>query len=231
MQKETKINEMFKAGAHFGYSKTRRHPSVVSYILTTKNKTDIVDLEKSNELLEKAKDFVKILSKEGKQILFLSVKPEAKKIMKDAAMSINMPYVTERWVGGVLTNFSEIKKRIAKLEDLMDKKEKGELDVYTKKERKLFNDQIHKMNKVFSGLIGLRKVPDVIFAIDSKKEKIAVTEAEKMKIPVISLSNTDCNMKDSSYPIIGNDASTSSIKFFVDEIIKAYNEGGLTSKE
>jgi len=223
--KEEVLKTMFTAGAHFGYSKTRRHPSTAQYIFSTKNKNDIVDLEKTEALLEKAKAYVKELAASGKQLLFVGVKPEAKKAVYDGALATEMPYVTERWVGGAITNFPEIKKRIAKLEDLREKKEKGGLEMYTKKERLLIDEDIARMTKNFSGLVSLKKIPDALFVIDPKREHIAVAEAHHAGIPVVALMNTDCNVKEVDYPIIANDASISSITYFVNEIAKAHKEG------
>lgn len=219
------IEEMFKVGAHYGYTKTKRHPSVSKFIFGTKNKVDIINIEETNAQLQDTLNFVKKLGREQKIILFVGVKPEAKKKILDSALLADMPYVTERWVGGIITNFGEIKKRIAKLIDLRDKKEKGELDKYTKKERILIDLEVEKMGKYFGGLIHLKKAPDALFVIDAKKENIAVTEARKSNIPVIALCNTDTNIKDVDYPIVGNDASVSSISYFVDQVTKAYSEG------
>lgn len=228
-EKSTLIDEMFAAGAHYGYSKTRRHPSTAKFIFTTKNKVDLIDLEKTEELLNAAKTFVKELSAKGKQVLFVGVKPEAKEKVKSGAESIDMPFVTERWVGGILTNAPEIKKRITKLVERREQKEKGELEKYTKKERLLIDEEVAKMHKFFSGLVIMNKTPDALFVVDAKREHIAVTEAHKMKIPVIALVSTDTNIKGIEYPIIGNDGSTSSIALFVDEIVQAYKDGHLSA--
>ena len=129
------IEEMFKAGAHFGYSKSRRHPTVSSYIFGIKNRAEIFDLTKTADLLQNVLNFVASLAKDGRQILFVGGKNEARDLIKKAAVSIDMPYVAGRWIGGTFTNFSEIKKRISKLEELTKQREKGELSKYTKKER------------------------------------------------------------------------------------------------
>jgi small subunit ribosomal protein S2 len=133
---------MFKAGAHFAFSKTRRHPTVTPYIFGVKNKVEIFDLEKTEVLLEKAKDFIASLAKEGKTILFVGGKSEARNSIKSGALSINMPYVDGRWIGGTLTNFTQIRKRVEKMEKLVSEKEKGELAKYTKKERLLIDKDI-----------------------------------------------------------------------------------------
>jgi small subunit ribosomal protein S2 len=228
-EKKTKTNDiidaMFKAGAHFGYQKSRRDASTTSFIFGTKNKVEIIDLEKTFEQLEKAEEFISNLAKAGKQILFVGGKSEAKGAIKIGAMSIDMPYVDGRWIGGAITNFSEIKKRVAKFEDLQKQKEKGELTKYTKKERLLIDREIANLDEMFSGIVSMKDMPKAMFVIDPKKENIAVAEARKAGIPVIAVANTDCNIKDIDFPIVANDASTSSIAFFVSEIVKTYKAG------
>ncbi len=209
-------------GAHFGYSKTRRHPSAKHYVFSTKNNVDIIDISYTEKMLSDALAFVKTLGEAKKTILFVSGKPESKKIIEQAATSLNMPYVENRWIGGTLTNFPQIKKRIDVLIDLKMKKEKGELAKYTKKEQSDFARQIEKMEKNFGGLIGMTKKPDAIFIVDTKKEHIAQTEANMTKIPVIALMNTDCDFSNIDYPIVGNDASRTSVEFFAKKIVEAY---------
>ena len=219
------IDQMFNAGAHFGYQKSRRDASTAPFIFGTKNKTEIIDLEKTQEQLEKAEKFVSDLAKDGKQILFVGGKNEARGPIRVGAMSIDMPYVDGRWIGGAITNFPEIKKRIAKFEDLQKQKEKGELNKYTKKERLLIDREIDNLDKMFSGIVSMKDAPKALFVIDPRKEFIAVAEAKKFGIPVIALANTDCNIKNIDFPIVANDASVSSISFFVTEIVKAYKAG------
>ncbi len=216
------IEEMFRVGAHYGYSKSKRHPSVQPFIFGAKNRAEIFDLEKTAQSLEEAKAYVAALAKDGKQILFVGGKSEARQAIKEAAESIGMPYVASRWIGGTLTNFPEIRKRTDRLEDLISKKEKGELGKYTKKERLLFDREIEKLEKTFRGIVSLKGMPAALFVIDSGKEHIAVTEAHSVHVPVISLSNSDCDLKAVEYPIPGNDSAAASIRFFVGEIIAAY---------
>jgi small subunit ribosomal protein S2 len=219
-----RIDQMFSVGAHFGYSKTRRHASVAPYIFGVKNKVEIIDLEKTDDLLEKALAFVSTLARENKQILFVGGKNEARAALKIAAESIGMPFVDGRWIGGTLTNFPEIKKRLNKLEDLTKQKERGELSKYTKKERLMIDREIANLDRFFSGILPMKDLPKAMVVVDSKKEIIAVTEALKMKIPVVALCGTDTNISDINYPIVANDASVSSITFFVNEIAKAYQK-------
>ena len=222
---DTIVEKMFKAGAHYGYSKTRRHPSVSKYIYATKNKVDIINLEKTNIMLESALLFVKNLGAQNKTVLFVGTKPEAKVATKDMAESLNMPYVTERWIGGTLSNFTEIKKRITELENYRKDSTTGGLDKYTKKERVVMAKKMEKLTRYYSGLIGLKKAPDALLVIDARSEHIAATEARKSGIPVIALVNSDSNIKSLDYPIVANDAGIPSIKFFVTAIGNAYKEG------
>jgi small subunit ribosomal protein S2 len=222
---DPRIDAMFQAGAHFGYSKTRRHPSTAASIFATKNKNDLINLEKTIVELDTALEYIKSLAPLGKTILFVGVKPEARDAIKNAGMALDMPYVTERWIGGTLTNFPEIKKRIARLEDLKAKKEAGELDVYTKKERLLLDREVNKLTLYFGGLTTLKKTPDVIVIVDPKKEHIAFTEAQKAHVPVIALANTDCDIREVDYPIIANDGSVSSVNYFINEVVEAYKSG------
>ena len=231
IKKETDnlIEKMFKAGAHYGYGKTRRHPSVSPYIYATKNKTDIIDLEKTAVLLECALEFVKSLAAAGKVILFVGTKPEARNAVKNVAESLNMPYVTERWIGGTLSNFTEIKKRISELENYRKDSVVGGLDKYTKKERVVMAKKMEKLSRYYSGLISLKKTPDLLFIVDARAEYIAATEAKNADVPVLSLSNSDADIKDIDYPIVGNDSSIPSIKFFAGAIANAYKEGAMSA--
>jgi small subunit ribosomal protein S2 len=219
------IETMFGAGAHFGLGRSRRHPTVTPFIFGTKNTTDILDLEKTNDLLEKAKTFVAGLAKEGKTILFVGGKKEASAVIKTAAQSFNMPYVDGRWIGGTITNFPQVKKRVERYEKLVSDREKGELAKYTKRERMLIDKEIASLEKMFYGIVSLKKIPDALFVIDPRREKNAVKEAADFNIPVVALAGSDCDISEITLPIVGNDAAKTSIKFFVDEIVKAYQAG------
>jgi len=225
LQNNEIIQKMFAAGAHFAFSRSRRHPTFAPFIFGMKNRVEIFDLEKTNTFLEKAKDFVRTMAREGKQILLVGGKSEARDTVKRSALALDMPHVAGRWIGGTLSNFKEIRSRVEKLLDLTGKREKGELAKYTKKERLLIDREIEKLDRLFSGLIPMKELPKALFVIDSKHEKIAVTESRKMGIPVIALMGSDCDIKTVDYPIPGNDASMVSITFFVDQIVLAYKEG------
>ncbi|MFH1608614.1 MAG: 30S ribosomal protein S2 [Patescibacteria group bacterium] len=223
------VEEMFKTGAQYGYSKTRRHPSVSPFIYTTKNKTDIINLEKTNSMLEEASEFIKKLGSTKKIILFVGTKPEAKEAVRNTAESLNMPYVTERWIGGTISNFTEIKKRILELENYKADSTSGELQKYTKKERLVLSKKMEKLARYYTGLLGVKKIPDALFIVDAKTEHIAATEARKCDIPVITLTNSDTNIKQLDYPIVANDASIPSIKFFITQISNAYKAGQMSA--
>jgi small subunit ribosomal protein S2 len=226
------INRMFAAGAHFGYSRTRRHPSVKAFIFGAKNRTEIIDLEKISDLVQKVREFTKELGRDNKRILFVGTKNEARDIIKNGAISIDMPYVMNRWIGGTLTNFSEIKKRIARLEELSRQRGKGEFaGKYTKKEQLMIDREISNLETNFGGLISMKELPTALFVIDTKKENTAVREAIDKNIPIIGLLSSDSNVTEITYPIVANDASRTSITFFVEQIVNAYKEGQKSKKD
>lgn len=221
------VDALFSAGAHFGFIKSRRHPSTKPFIFGVKNNIEIFDLEKTKESLGDALKYVSEIASKGGNILFISGKSEAKSAITSAAESINMPYVAGRFIGGTLSNFPEIKKRVDKLESWVSQKEKGELVKYTKKERLLIDREIEKLRTFFFGLSVMKRLPEAVFIIDSKKESIALKEAKTMGIPVIALCGTDNNLNEVDFPIPGNDSSRTSIEFFLKQIVASYKDGQL----
>jgi small subunit ribosomal protein S2 len=227
------IDSLFKIGAHFGYAPSRRHPSVAPYIFGTKGGTELFDLERTAESMTRALEFIKTLAGARKTILFVSGKAEAREALKRAAERLNQPYVASRWIGGTLTNFSEIKKRVNLLVEQTQQREKGELQKYTKHERLLIDRQLVDLERMFGGLKGMNKLPDALFVIDPKQEAGAIAEALQLKIPVIALLNSDCDTSAIQYPIPGNDANTRVIAYVLDEAAKTYesNLGAATNPE
>jgi len=223
--KDQKIDELFKAGAHFGFVKARRHPSAKEFIFGSKNKIEIFDLEKVKVELEKALKFIEDKGSMALPILFVGGKSEARKSIEKAGRELSMPFVSGRWIGGTLTNFSEIKKRINKLEELLSQKEKGELGKYTKKERLLIDRDIDKLTIYFHGLSNMKMLPKVVIVVDPRKEHIAVAEAKTMKIPVVALAGSDCDLHDVDFAIPANDSSQTSIMYIISEIVSAYKNG------
>lgn len=222
----TTIQELFAAGAHVGYSRSRRHPSTAPYIFTRRNQTEVIDLEQTATLLATATTFVEDLGRTGKTILFVGGKPEARHAVQRAAESIDQPYVTGRWIGGTLTNFPEIKKRIDELVQLREQRDSGELaQKYTKLERLMIDRNIARLNERFGGLVGMTKRPDALFVVDPQQEQIAVAEARKTQLPIVALANSDCNLSQVTYPIVANDTLQSSITYVTDAIAAAYRRG------
>ncbi len=221
------VDALFSVGAHFGFIKSRRHPSTKPFIYGVKNKIEIFDLEKTKDSMEKALSFVESVASKNGTILFISGKNEAKSAITSVAESINQPYVAGRFIGGTLTNFPEIKKRVEKLESLVSQKEKGELIKYTKKERLLIDREIDKLREFFFGLSVMKRLPDAVFIIDAKKESIAVKEAKYMGIPTIALCGTDNNLNEVDFAIPGNDSSRTSIEFFLTKTAEAFKAGQL----
>jgi len=219
------VKEMFEVGAHYGYSKSRRHPSVSPYIFGAKDGVEIFDLEKVYGLVEEAKNFISNLGKEGKAVLFVGGKMESLSPIKDAAMSVEMPYVAGRWIGGTLTNFEEIRKRIERLNELTEKKTKGLLAGYTKRERLMIDREIEKLEKRFGGLEDMKRRPAALVVIDTERENIAVREAIQEGIPVVGIAGSDCDISAITYPIATNDSSITSITYFVRQLVDAYKKG------
>lgn len=224
------ISDLFKAGAHFAFVRARRHPSTKPYIFGVKNRIEIFDLEKTNEALQKALEFVKNMGAMNATVLFVGGKGEAKNAVKAAASKIGMPYVDGRWIGGTLTNFSQIKRRVAKLEELTAQKEKGELAKYTKRERMLIDKEIENLRIYFEGIVSMKDLPKAMIIVDPKKEEIAVKEAREKGIPVVAIAGSDCDISVIQHPIPANDASVASITFLVNKLAESYTEGKSVKK-
>lgn len=216
------IDKLFSVGAHFGYSPSRRHPSVSQYIFGAKGGVELFDLEQVAKLLGEALDTIKSLAAERKTILFVGGKAEAREALKRTAERLNLPYSAGRWIGGTLTNFGEIKKRLARLDELTAMREKGELAKFTKKERLLIDREIVELEGMFGGLKGQTRNPDALFVVDPKQEAGAVAEARQLNIPVIALMNSDCDRASVTYPIPANDAAREVIQYVLDEVAQTY---------
>lgn len=221
---EKKFDELFEVGAHFGFGKSRRHPSINPYLFGSKNRIDVFDLEKTEEALNRALDFVKSLGDKKEALLFVGCKNEAQEIVKKAAERAEAPYVAGRWIGGTLTNFPQIRKRVETMLDLLSQKEKGELGKYTKKERLLIDRKIDKLDGMFGGIKDMNALPKAIFIVDARYEDTALREAKQLKIPVVALCGSDNDIKNVDYPIPANDSNIASIRYFVSKIADAYKK-------
>lgn len=217
---------MFKAGSHFGFSKSRRHPTVKPYLFGNKQGTDIFDLEKTAVLVEEAKAVLQAAGKEGKQVLFVATKDEVSKLVKEGAERAELPYVTNRWIGGTLTNFGEIKKRINRLDALTKEGESGELErKYTKKERVVIGRELTKLTQNFGGIRTLDRTPQMMVVVDPRHDSIAVTEANEIGIPVVAIMSSDNNLSAVTHPVLVNDALQASVSLTIQELVDAYLAG------
>jgi small subunit ribosomal protein S2 len=215
------LEEMLKAGVHFGHRVSRWSPKMEPYIFTARNNVHIIDLEKTHQKLAEALEFIQKLKKEKKTILFVGTKVSAKEIVQEKAKEVKMPYVVERWLGGTLTNFQVIAKRLEYFRNLEEKKKSGEWEKkYTKKERHEFNIELEKLEKQFGGIKKMTKLPDALLVIDTHKEKLAVKEAGMKKIPVIGLCDTNADPSIIDYPIPANDDAISSLRLILGAIVK-----------
>lgn len=219
------LPELLEAGVHFGHQVRRGHPKMAEYIFGVREGVHIINLEQSEKLLRSACEFAKKLGEEKKVILFVGTKKQAQPIIKEAAEKVGAPYVNFRWMGGLLTNFDEIKKNIKKLTDLEEKKSKGELSKYTKKEQLLIDRKLAKFAKEWGGLAKMDKLPDAIFLADCVSEKTALAESRRLGLPIIGIADTNCNPLLLDYPIPGNDDATKSIKILIEAIAQAYGDG------
>lgn len=228
--KDITLLELMKSGAHFGHTTSRWNPKMKPYIFTTRNNIHILDLEKTKQCLEKAAKFAKETTSRGGTILFVGTKRQSKEILKAAAIAANVPYVNVRWLGGTFTNFKTIQKTIRKMEKLESLKASGELESrYTKKERLLIEREIEKLKKLFEGIQGMKKLPDAIFVTDVKHDAIAVKEAQKSKVKIIGIVDTNCSPEGIDYVIPCNDDATKAIQLVCSVMSEAVTEGRQTT--
>jgi len=225
MSKIPSLLDLLKAGAHFGHQKSKRYPKMEPYIYTQRDNVDVFDLEKTQEKLKSALEFITKVVEKGGTVLFVGTKRQAKAIVKKYADEASSPYVIERWVGGTFTNFSNIIKLIKKLKEFEENKAKGELQKYTKKEQLDFEREIERLNTLIGGIKNITKTPEAIFVIDLKNEKTALREAKKMKIPIIALTDSNVNPKGVDYIIPGNDDAIKTIDLITSLIAQAVKEG------
>jgi small subunit ribosomal protein S2 len=219
------IEEMLKAGMHFGHRTSKWHPKMKPFIFGDRKGIYIIDLEKSRECLEKAAAFIENTVAGGDKVLFVGTKAQVKDLLKKVAVEAGMPYVSEHWLGGTLTNFAVIRKSIRKYRDLLDKKAAGKLAKYTKKEQLEFDREIIKLEKSFGGLIDVNNVPSAIFIWDIKTEKTALAEAKKRGIKIIAVCDTNVNPEGVDYVIPANDDASKTIKLIMEVLKEAALSG------
>ena len=219
------MKQLLEAGVHFGHQTRRWDPRMAEYIFQARNGIHIIDLQKTSKKLDEAYAFMKEQSEEGKTVLFVGTKKQAQDCVKEAAEKSGMFYVNERWLGGTLTNFKTIRKRIERLTQLETMEQDGTFDVLPKKEVVLLRKEMEKLNKNLGGIKEMTGIPDIIFLVDPKKEHIAVQEARKLNIPIIGLVDTNCDPNDVDYVIPGNDDAIRAVKLITDVMANAIIEG------
>lgn len=219
------ILEMLQAGVHFGHQMSRWHPKMKPFIFSERNRIHVIDLEKTEEQLKLVLPAIKQMASDGKTILFVTTKPQARDIVKNSAIECGMPYLVERWLGGLLTNFGEIRKLLRKYITLKEKQAKGELEHYTKKEQLEIARELEKMDSYLAGLTSLTRMPDVLFIPSVQREKTAMVEANKMGVPVIGICDTNSNPDKVEYVIPGNDDAVKSVTLLVRLVTGAIKEG------
>lgn len=217
---EALAKEMLKAGIHFGHKKSNWNPKMKEYIYGVRNDIYIIDLEKTMEKLGQALDFIKKIIKDNGKILFIGTRPQCQNLVEEMAKNCKMPYVIWRWIGGLLTNFNTIRKRVKHLIDLEKKKSSGELKKYTKRERQKIDEEIEKLKKKFEGIKRLESPPEAILVLSVKQQMTAIREARRKNIPIIALVDTDSDPSLVDYPIPSNDDAISALKFMLGKIAK-----------
>lgn len=219
------IEQMLKAGMHFGHRTSKWHPKMKPYIFGARNGVYIIDLVKSRKMLESALELIKKFSAEGKTILIVGTKMQAKKTIKTIAEEAGMPYVCEKWIGGCLTNFQVVRKLVKKYNELSSDRASGKLEKYTKKEQLGIDREIEKLERKVGGLVNLTKMPDLIFVWDIKNEATAILEAKKKNIPVAAVCDVNTNPENVNYIIPSNDDATKTIKLILNSVKDAIIEG------
>ena len=219
------MKQLLEAGVHFGHQTRRWDPRMAEYIFQARNGIHIIDLQKASKKIDEAYEFIKEQVEEGKTVLFVGTKKQAQECMKEAAIKSGMYYVDQRWLGGMLTNFDTIQKRIQRLKELETMEQDGTFDVLPKKEVIILKKEMEKLEKNLGGIKEMDKLPGVIFLVDPKKERIAILEAKKLNIPVVGIVDTNCNPQDLDYPIPGNDDAIRAVKLIADVMANAIIEG------
>lgn len=219
------MKQLLEAGVHFGHQTRRWNPKMATYIFTERNGIYIIDLQKTVKKVDEAYNFVRQIAEEGKTILFVGTKKQAQEAVKDEALRCNMFYVNERWLGGMLTNFQTIQKRIGRLRELEQMEENGIFDVLSKKEVLMLRHEMERLQKFLGGIKNMGKLPGALFIVDPRKERIAVAEARKLSIPIVGIVDTNCDPDEIDYVIPGNDDAIRAVKLLCGKMADAMLEG------
>ena len=219
------MKQLLEAGVHFGHQTRRWNPKMAEYIFTERNGIYIIDLQKTVKKVEEAYDFIREVAANGDDVLFVGTKKQAQDSIKEEAQRVGMYYVNARWLGGMLTNFKTIKKRIERLEQLTQMQENGTFDLLPKKEVSKLLGEMEKLEKYLGGIKDMKKLPGAMFVVDPRKEKIAIAEAKKLGIPVVAIVDTNCDPEEVDYVIPGNDDAIRAVKLIAGAMANAIIEG------
>lgn len=219
------MKQLLEAGVHFGHQTRRWNPKMSEYIFTERNGIYIIDLQKTVKKIENAYDFIREISSEGKSVLFVGTKKQAQDSVKEEAERAGAYYVNARWLGGMLTNFSTIRRRIDRLKQLRGMEADGTFDLLPKKEVIKLNLEIEKLEKFLGGIKDMKSLPGALFIVDPRKERIAVAEAKKLGIPIVAIVDTNCDPDEVDYVIPGNDDAIRAVKLISETIANAIIEG------
>ncbi len=217
--------EMLDAGVHFGHLKRKWNPKMRPYIFMERKGVHLIDLNRTQECLEQAGKAVKALARSGRKIMYVATKKQAREIVENAARSVNMPYVTNRWLGGMMTNFSTIKRSVKKMKNIEKMLTDGSLSSVTKKERLTLTREKDKLEKVLGGIANLNRMPHAVFIVDITNEHLALAEATKLRLRTIAMVDTNGNPNDVHFPIPGNDDSAKSVQLITEYITSCIKEG------
>ena len=221
----TNFKQLLDAGVHFGHQKRKWNPAMAPYVFMERNGIHIIDLNKSVAKIEQAASALKQIAMSGKSILFVATKKQAKNIVAEKVQRINMPYITERWPGGLLTNFVTIRKAVKKMDSIDKMKEDGTIDTLSKRERLQISRTREKLEKNLGSISKMNRIPSAIFVVDISKERIAVAEARKLNIPIFAMVDTNSDPNLTEFPIPSNDDATKSIECIVEIVTNAVAEG------
>ena len=219
------MKQLLEAGVHFGHQTRRWNPKMAKYIFTERNGIYIIDLQKTVRKVDEAFNFVRSVAQEGKKVLFVGTKKQAQEAVKEEATRAGMFYVNERWLGGMLTNFQTIQKRIKRLKQLEQMEQDGTFEVLTKKEVLALRHEMEKLEKFLGGIKEMNRLPGALYVVDPRKERIAVAEARKLGIPIVAIVDTNCDPDEIDYVIPGNDDAIRAVRLLTGRMADAVIEG------
>lgn len=219
------MKQLLESGVHFGHQTRRWNPKMARFIFTERNGIHIIDLQKSVPLFEEAYRFVRETVAEGGLVLFVGTKKQAQDAIREEAQRAGMPYVNQRWLGGMLTNFHTIRKRVDRLSEIEQLRDAGQLDMLPKKEQAKILDELARLEKYLGGIKTMNRLPGAVYVVDTRKERNAVLEARKLRIPLVAIVDTNCDPDEIDYPIPGNDDAIRAVRLITNRIAEACLEG------